>query len=68
MNDNLGLNWTKSGFIRKFGPKRFRKIDFRTKVPLVMKEESGIFLFPNLTVRWVATAQEAKAELSNGLK
>ena len=39
----------------------------KMRVPLVIKEECGIFHFPNLTVKWVLSAEEAKTELSHGL-
>jgi hypothetical protein len=32
-----------------------------------MKEEAGIFLLPNLSVKWVASAEAAKEELNAGL-
>ena len=40
----------------------------KMRIPLVLKEEGAAFLFPNLTVLWVSSAEEAKTELSRGLR
>ena len=40
----------------------------KMRIPLVLKEEGAAFLFPSLTVLWVSSAEEAKAELSRGLR